>query len=88
MLHLLLHARSFNNYIMDFLISLVVMQVFVSLCSAVKHFKECNEDRQEVSIPLPDPKGNILEYYKLMKRYEKYMKSTQLPFHHVDFALI
>ena len=74
---------------MDFLISLVVIQVFVSLCSGVKHFKECNDDRKEVSIPLPDPKGNIIRYSKLMKRYEKHMKlkSSQIPFHHTDFAL-
>ena len=46
---------------MDLLISLVVIQVFVSLCSGVRYFKECNGDRKEVSIPLPDPIGKILE---------------------------
>ena len=39
---------------MDLLISLVIIQEFVSLCSGLRCFKECDGDRKEMSIPLPD----------------------------------
>ena len=59
---------------MDLLISLVVILGFVSHSSGVKYFRECNGDRKEMSIPLPDPKGNILEYrtHVMIGKAQKY----------------